>query len=294
MVEKITSDIKLGNEVYDGVWKVLLDTADGKYVELFHYEEAFAEGKEEGLFQGYEQGYEEGLVDGREEGAQSEYDRFWDAFQNGGAVSSYEYGFAGKGLWNKENFRPKYDLLCTEGYAVTQMFNGFGNKTNRPFELVEDLSQWLGDLGIILDTSRTWYFDSMFQNCYCTRLPIVNMGNAKSANYMFMSSLAVTIDKIIVNETCTWTNSFTNAKNLVNITVEGILGQDINISWSPLSVESMKSVITHLKNYAGTADAGKKTVKFTDACWTALEADSVAPDGNTWRDYVETTLGWLT
>lgn len=294
MVEKITSDIKLGETHYSDVWRVLFDTGHGDTVEFCHYEEAFAEGKEEGLGQGYDQGYEEGLVDGKEEGIQSEHDRFWDAFQNGGSVSSYEYAFAGKGLWNKENFRPKHDILCGEGYAVTQMFNGFGNKANQPFEMVYDLSQWLDDLGVILDTSRTWYFEGMFQNCHCTRLPIVNMGNAKSANYMFMSSLAVTIDKIIVNETCTWSNSFTNAKNLANITVEGILGQDINFSWSPLSVESMKSVITHLKNYAGTADAGKKTVKFTDACWTALEADSVAPDGNTWRDYVETTLGWLT
>lgn len=287
-------NIKLGDQVYEGVETVRLDTAAGGTVDFAPYQETFAAGRVEGYNAGKEAGLEEGFDNGKQAGIQSEYDRFWDAFQNGGAVSSYEYGFAGKGLWNKENFRPKYDLLCSAGYAVTQMFNGFGNKNDRPFEVVDDLSQWLDDLGVILDTSRTWYFDSMFQKCYCTRLPIVNMGNAKTANYTFTESMAVTIDKIIVNETCTWPNSFTNAKNLANIVFEGIIGQDINFSWSPLSVDSMKSVITHLKNYAGTADAGKKTVKFTDACWTALEADSVAPDGNTWRDYVETTLGWLT
>jgi hypothetical protein len=123
---------------------------------------------------------------------------------------------------------------------------------------------------------------------------LVDLSNATSFDYGFSGAQVQTVDMLIPNENLSYTGAFSTASNLTTITFGGVIGKDINFQWSPLSVESMKSVITHLKNYAGTADAGKKTVKFTDACWTALEADSTAPDGNTWRDYVETTLGWLT
>ena len=298
MVEKITSDIKLGETHYSDVWRVRFDTGHGDTVELCHYEEAFAEGKEEGLGQGYDQGFAEGLVDGREEGIQTEYDRFWDAFQDYGDRSSYAFAFAGRSTWNKLTFRPKYDIVPGTGNTAEHMFREFsyapGSGTVSVQERLTDLTEHLQNLGVRLDTSKVSSFGYMFQSSMLARVPELNMSMATSATSMFGYFGGTTIDKLIPTETCSWGSSFQGATKLVNIAFEGVIGQDINFQWSPLSVDSMKSVIAHLKNYAGTADAGKKTVKFTDACWTALEADSVAPDGNTWRDYVETTLGWLT
>lgn len=285
MVEKMTSDIKLGETHYSNVWKVRFDTGHGDTVEFCHYEEAFAEGKEEGLGQGYDQGFEEGLVDGREEGIQTEYDRFWDAYQDNGAPGNYQFAFA-FGRWNSETFKPKYDMVISDRGNASGMFQLTG---------IADISEALEKSRVIIDTSKAATLNNMYHSCNCIRVPGMDASNAANLSESFSySGRLKTIDKIVSGENLTFTNAFLSSLALANVTFEGVIGQDINFQWSPLSVESMKSVITHLKNYAGTADAGKKTVKFTDACWTALEADSVAPDGNTWRDYVETTLGWLT
>ena len=119
-----------------------------------------------------------------EAGKKSEYDSFWDSIQFAPGVQSYEYAFAGKGLWHKGNFRPKYDIVPGAGYTVSSMFLYFGNSANHQVEFITDLSQWLSDINIILDTSNVWYFDSMFQKCQCERLPKLNMSNAKGANYI--------------------------------------------------------------------------------------------------------------
>jgi hypothetical protein len=232
-------------------------------------------------------------AEGYEAGKQAGYDSFWDNFQyEKGAPQAYEYAFSGKIIWNRKSFIPKYDIVCGAGYTVTSMFLQMDNGEYE--DKIIDLTAWLEHLGRKLDTSRAWFFNSMFQTCYLQRIPEINMTSARGADYMFNSFQGYTVDKLIVNEGCTWVNAFNSAKNLVNITFEGTIGKSISFHSSPLSIESMKSVIAHLKNYTDTTDVNTQTVKFTDDCWAALEADSVAPDGNTWRDYVETTLGWLT
>jgi hypothetical protein len=55
----------------------------------------------------------------------------------------------------------------------------------------------------------------------------------------------------------------------------------------------MKNIISCLNNYSGTSNEYTYRVVFTDDCWAALEADSIAPTGTTWADYVN-SLGWNT
>ena len=280
-------NIKLGDQVYEGVETVRLDMAEGGTVDYAPYHETFVAGRTEGYNAGKEAGLEEGFDNGKAVGIQTEYDRFWDAYElacirNG---PGYQCAFGGPG-WNDDTFWPKRDIYPGGGYSVNRMFAQ---------SRITDLAQRLKECGVVLDTSRAQYFDDVFNQSYITHIPVMDCSKAISLSMTFSRMHAAhTIDKIIINEATTFPNTFIASSVLTNITFEGIIGQDINFSWSPLSVASMKSVITHLKNYSGTADAGKKTVKFTDACWVALEADSTAPDGNTWRDYVETTLGWLT
>ena len=102
-----------------------------------------------------------------------------------------------------------------------------------------------------------------------------------------------TIELIRCNENTTFNAAFTSCSNLKNVTFEGIIGKSINLSWSPLSVESMKNVIAHLKDYSEDADSiGKNTLAFSDDSWESLEASGAAPDGDTWENYV-IKLGWL-
>jgi hypothetical protein len=55
----------------------------------------------------------------------------------------------------------------------------------------------------------------------------------------------------------------------------------------------MKNIISCLKDYSGTEKEYVNKLTFNAERWTALEADSKAPDGNTWREYVF-NLGWNT
>lgn len=122
----------------------------------------------------------------------------------------------------------------------------------------------------------------------------IDFTNTSNLGSMFLSCTnLVTIRQLTVTEKTTFLNTFQNCGKLKNITFSGTIGTDISFNWSPLTPESMKSVILALKNYAGTDSALKYTVQFTAECWTALEADSAAPDGGTWANYVN-ALGWLT
>lgn len=231
-----------------------------------------------------------GGIPSYEEGIQSEYDKFWDAFQKQQGQSgsmNCNFLFAGFG-WSDENFKPKYIIRPK---MAMQMFY---------YAQLGDLVSLLEASGSGLDTTVCYAFQNMFEYSGITRVPEISItvpSGESAIGAMFRNcKQLVEIQKIILGEgvVVAFNNVFTETIRLTTVTFEGTICRDINFQWSPLSVDSMKSVITHLKNYAGTADGAKYKVTFTDACWVALEADGSAPDGNTWRDYVETTLGWLT
>jgi hypothetical protein len=122
-----------------------------------------------------------------------------------------------------------------------------------------------------------------------TLVPVVVVGGTANA---FNASLVATIPSIDLTEATNTATCFNNANRLVNVTFEGTIPTTVNMQFaSGLSVASMKSAIHHLANYAGTANANVNSLYFSDDCWAALEADSAAPHGGTWRDYVM-QLGW--
>ena len=280
-------NIKLGDQVYEGVETVRLDTAEGGTVDYAPYEETFAAGRVEGYNAGKEAGLEEGFDNGKAAGIQAEYDRFWD-------IAQRPYGFPTKclfagPLWTPQIFYPKHDIvLLNDSRSVFDYSTG----------LVDfDLRGRLAELNVRLDTSKATLLTSFFAGSGPATCPEIDTtGCASVANLVYYSNTIRSIDNIILREDGSQTidGIFSGGTALTDVRFTGTIGTSANFQWNPLSVDSMKSVITHLKNYAGTADAAKYKVTFTDACWAALEADSAAPDGNTWRDYVETTLGWLT
>ena len=71
---------------------------------------------------GKAEGYTDGKADGYTEGAKSEYDKFWDAFQNNGTKTNYSYCFYTSN-WTEKTFRPKYKLV------PTNINNAFHHKT---------------------------------------------------------------------------------------------------------------------------------------------------------------------
>lgn len=216
-----------------------------------------------------------------EAGQKSEYDRFWDGYQQNGNRTDYANAFAGQG-WTTDTFKPKYDIITSTGYMLFHLSN-----------IAADFPALLQELGVELAFTVP-LFQYTFYGTAFTRLGEIEItgGNAPYARAVYAySKQLVTIDKITCVENGVFTNFFDGDTSLANLTIEGVIGRDFNAIDSPLAVDSMKSVISRLKNYAGTSNELKYKVSFSEACWTALEASGASPSGGTWKDYV-TDLGW--
>lgn len=237
----------------------------------------------------YSKGFEDGQAEG---GSDSWYDTFWDTYQRdqnhgAGRRTDYRYAFSNYG-WNVDNFKPKYDI---KPYMADYMFYCSNIEV--------DLVDFLEKQGIILDFSNCIAFPWAFYGASFTRIGVVDMrkvSSRKDADNVFRAAAASklhTIDKLIVSETYPiGTSSFVGCKALANITIEGLITGNFNIPVSPLTTESMKSIITHLKNYAGTDKEFTYAITFLSACWEALDAEgATSPNGNTWREYIN-DLGW--
>ena len=94
-----------------------------------------------------------------EAGKQAEYDAFWDAYQNYGKLRYYKMLFAGNG-WNKDTFKPKYDIIDTNGQAVFQ-----------ESLIYVDLREHLNNLGVRLDTSGAKTLSYYFYSSKFSALP---------------------------------------------------------------------------------------------------------------------------
>lgn len=184
--------------------------------------------------------YEAGI----ESGKQTEYDRFWDAYQQNGNLVNYENAFGGKG-WTAETFRPKYDIRPTGAYM---MFRSFGGSV--------DLVEHLRTLGITLDLSNCTNFQYFFQWSNITRIGEVDIRQAKgSTTSMFAYATSLrTIDLLKVAETNTTMNIFDSCYELQNITIEGVVAANIGFqNSSKLNDASIDSIIAALKDRNGTS-----------------------------------------
>jgi len=192
--------------------------------------------------------------------------------------------------WTEQTFKPKYDMVPSNAYMM------FRNAA-LPIDLVEHLNS----LGVKLDFSKSENTQYLFQGAKFTRIGVVDLSsslNSYPADAMFIGNTAlVTIDKLVLKTgaygECN-TAAFMNCTALKNLTVEGTFTTEVNLQWSPLTVDSMKSVISCLKNYVGTDKELKYQLTFNEDCWDALETSGPSPSGYSWKAYLELDLGWLT
>lgn len=218
-------------------------------------------------------------AEGYEAGQTAEYDRFWDALQENGQRKNYDYTFY---RWTAENFKPKYPIRPTDGGATWLLC--YSTVTDRRYLDLIDFSQ---------SYNVTSPFDSTIMPTFGV-VDLSSVGSGKTVTNLFRYNSKIhTIEKIVVHEGIKYSQWFSGDSSLANVTFEGVIGQDgLNFNWSPLSTESMKNIILHLKNLIGTANEHAFTIKFSDACWAALDAEgNTAPGGVTWKSYVD-SLGW--
>lgn len=224
-----------------------------------------------------------------EAGKKAEYDKFWDALQVNGTRTRYENGFFG---WDTGAFYPKYDIVPTGNMQKFMQY--FGITNSEPI----DFAARLEECGVKLDTSKATNTNCAFYwNPKISRLPEISLVSSTNTTLAFsQNDYLVTIDKVIFSDDGTQpsaVNTFLNMGALQNITIEGVIGNTVNFQASPLlTAESVKSIITHLKVFE-TTDAAYQTkyVYFNANAWARVEEDSTAPDGGTWKAYVQ-SLGW--
>ena len=203
--------------------------------------------------------YDQGYTDGQT----AEYDRFWDAYQENGNRTNYEYAFY---KWTPEAFKPKYTIMPT---AAAMLLNS-SKVTDR---------QYLDKIDLSLTKSAPALFDSTIMPSFgVVYLSSIN-ANATVTNLFRYNSKIHTIDKIVVHDTIKYSQWFIGCTSLANVTFEGVIGQDgLNFSWSPLlSNASVQSIIDHLKDLSGQTgcaitfhtDVGAKLTEAQKATITA-------------------------
>lgn len=184
---------------------------------------------------GYTEGESAGFSDGMAEGFAQGEQAEYDRFWDimQDNGKRANYNYAFSGIgWLDSTYNPKYPIAPT---ACTQLY----------------YSSKITDTKVPIDLTKTGS-NHTYLFTYCNNL--------------------VTINKLIVNETRKFTDTFASCTALKNITIEGTIGRDINLQWSPLTVESIISVISHLYCYSGGTYDGKYTITLSEDCWESIEA----------------------
>jgi hypothetical protein len=189
-----------------------------------------------------------------EAGRKAEWNKFWDDFQDFGNRTAYNNGF--QNAWTDDIFQPKYDIRPT---TASYMFAG-----TRIANLKECLEKGGVDgKGVTLDTSNSTSLDYMFSNAAnLTHCPVISgVKESYFTSTFYNCKKLISIDKLILKEDGTQTFSndcFNNCGELVDIDIEGVIGNTINFQWlKKLSVDSLNSI-----NNALSTTVSGKTITF--------------------------------
>ena len=174
-----------------------------------------------------------------ESGKQSEYDKFWDEYQQNGERTNYMYAFAGTG-WTNENFAPKYNIVPDGNASGMFQQTGFSG----------DLAEFLSNLGVTMDLSKATSLSNLFGSAYgVTRVGVIDVTCSSSTSNLFANAKTLaTIDSLVVNISTDLSTAFTNCSSLENIKIDGVIGKSLKFVRSPLSEESVRSIINALSS----------------------------------------------
>ena len=202
-----------------------------------------------------------------EAGKKAEWSVLWDSLQDKGARTSYNYFFH---TWADDIFYPKYDLICVGN--ANAMFAS--NK-------IVDFKGRLQECGVTFDTSGATSVQELFAYAQLlTRVPVISTVSAPNAVYLFTNDYAlVEVEKVILKADGSqiFTSTFNRCENLVSITFEGVIGQNINFQWSTkLSKASITNIMEHLSTTASGMTASFSQTAIVNAFGSTDNADWVA------------------
>lgn len=178
-----------------------------------------------------------------EAGERSEYNRFWDKYQNSGGYSPYRGKFYG---WSVADFTPKYDINCAGD--CERMFCYFGN-TDTPF----DMFALLESRGVKLDTSKATNMSGVYNGCGAKSIDVIDLTGAdRAGDLLRYAHNLVTVGEVKLSTTkkCAIGAGFQDAEKLENIKFTGtIFSQYLGFdNTEKLSHESLLSLLNALED----------------------------------------------
>jgi len=216
-------------------------------------------------------GEDTGYWCGYSEGEQAEYDRMWDMLQQNGNRNAYSYAFID---WGWEYIHPKYKIIPVVD-QISYLF-GFNINLKKAEAQYIDLSQRTSNS----DTSSATGNNCVFIGCSELE-EVEDIGMLAGYYYRtFRKCPALhTVAIVRFNSATMIYQMFDNCSSLVNLSVEGTIGQNgLDLQWSnSLSGSSIASVIHALsKTTAGLSITLSETAvnnAFTAAQWATLTGE---------------------
>lgn len=209
-------------------------------------------------------GYQQGFDDGKK----AEHDKFWDEATTS---TSYIGRFAGRS-WTENNFRPTKDLNITSNCNYCFYNHGSG----------ADLISLAEELGITI-TIKPSTASSMFEFSNLKRIA-ADFSECTALNNTFSTctQLETLNVKLREDSTTTYSATFLGCKKLKNFVVEsGFIGKNIDFQYSPLTKESIESIMN------ARSETATFTIIFSKAAVdTAFETSEGAADGSESAEWI--------
>ena len=163
-------------------------------------------------------------------GKQDERASFWDAFQENGRRTLYNYAFY---IWKDECFYPTYDIKGN-------LLNAF------QYSKIIDLTERLETCGVKLDTSTTKSLSLCFaDNTVLTRIPTLDLSSCTSMSTCFKGCKSLVEAPLAsVQGVTSWSHAFNGCTSLTDIGQEnddfGYFSASVDLSQTKISFYSPK------------------------------------------------------
>ncbi len=213
-------------------------------------------------------------------GKNAQHNHTIEIMQGNGKRTNYDGGFA---CWTEDLFKPKYNIKPA---SACYMFSRF-NKDIKEIDMVEHLKKY----NVTLDFSACSNFTNFMIYSYISRLGLVDTRSANAVSF-YVAYRLKTIDSLILKDDGTQSFNFGMCGSLENITISGVIGQNINLGDCPLLKDSIISVINAL-----STSASKKTVTFkktaiNNAFGIDIDDETTYPEGSEFYNLRNSKSNW--
>lgn len=208
-----------------------------------------------------------------EAGRKAEYDAFWDSIYGADGKISGVATFAGK-AWNHNTLNPPRKITLLDNCYCAFYNCGFD-----------------GSIAGIIDFADVTAATSMFTYSKVSEIGALDLTGVETLGGTFSNSNIKSIQKLVVSQNVKYIDTFYKCLNLTSVVFEGYIGNNIDLSYSPLNKASLTSII----NALSTTTTSLTVALRLSAVNTAFETSPGAADGSTsdeWLALAATKPNW--